>query len=182
MAGQKRIKAIMPNIKAENGYLIINLLFILMLSAIMTQGIIKLSSSQLIQLNEIASHYQAKTALNLAENILQKELQESDKKIESGRIVSSIGEIKIKKIADQNYELILIDQGKRTTTKEITIQTEDIIDLKAEELNELESEQVDEISDESQETKEKDLNENEKPTEEKFFEVETIDERKFNIN
>lgn len=119
--GKIGIKKESINLKSEKGYLMLSTLFLLILSGIMTQSIIKISTNHIIQLNQISANYQAKTALNLTEAILTDRIVNKNQLVKKGTIVSSVGKINILKKSDIDYQLVLIQEGSNNLIKNITI-------------------------------------------------------------
>ncbi|MDN6196304.1 MAG: hypothetical protein L0I93_07425 [Atopostipes suicloacalis] len=108
------------NLKSEAGYLMLSTLFLLMLSGIMLQGIIKISTNHIIQLNQITKSYQEKTALNLAKKILADKIVTKPKEdIKEVLLLSSAGVIQITKMADNEYQFILTDEKGKQLIKTI---------------------------------------------------------------
>lgn len=121
MTGTKRNKKEIFCLKSEQGYLMLTTLFLLMLSGIMTQSLIKISTNHIIQLNEISASYEAKAALNVAENLLREQLKADNSSIQKGKIVTSHGEILIEKQAETKYQLCLTTADKKTYQKDVKI-------------------------------------------------------------
>lgn len=122
MAGKKRNKKEILCLKSEQGYLMLTTLFLLMLSGIMTQSLIKISTNHIIQLNEISASYEAKAALNVAENLLNEQLKEDNHNIQKGKIVASCGEIIIEKQSETKYQLCLTTADNKTYHKDVKIE------------------------------------------------------------
>lgn len=87
----------------------------------MIQSIIKISTNHIIQLNQISRAYQAKTALNLAENIIKDEIVKEQALIKTAELSSSVGKILVVKDSDESYQLTLITETGEKYTKNIRI-------------------------------------------------------------
>lgn len=97
-------------------------LFLLILSGIMTQGIIKISANHLVQLNQLARNYQEKAVFNLAESVLRDQLiNEENRTIKSAKLTSSVGDMELSKIKVDEYELLLINSNNKKIKKHIKI-------------------------------------------------------------
>lgn len=120
----EKIKRNSPKIKSEKGYLLLSTLFMLILSGIITQSIIKISTNHIIQLNQLSDNYQAKTALNMAENMLHCHILNGNQLLKKGKIVSSVGEIEVKRKNEIEYELILTQKNNRKLSQMIEIETD----------------------------------------------------------
>lgn len=129
MTGKKMTKKQIFCWKSEQGYLMLTTLFILMLSGIMTQSLIKISTNHIIQLNEISASYEARAALNVAENILKEQLKDTDQSVQKGKIVTSHGEIHVEKQSDLKYHLFLTTAENKTYNKDINIQLTPLIEI-----------------------------------------------------
>lgn len=98
----------------------VSTLFLLILSGIMTQSIMKISANHIIQLQQISKYYQEETALNLAESLLEKELmKEEGPLVKKASFLSSAGEIKALKKSTSEYELILTRPDSQKRRKKI---------------------------------------------------------------
>lgn len=77
---------------AEDGYLLLTTLFFLIVSVIFTTSMIRISSSHILQYNQLSHTYQAKAAINISKSRLLKEI---DKNVypQTGVIKTSNGEV-----------------------------------------------------------------------------------------
>ncbi len=87
----------------------------------MMQSIIKISTHHIVQLNQISRAYQAKTALNLAENILKDEIIKEQALIKKAELSSSVGKILVVKDSDESYQLTIITETGEKFTKNIGV-------------------------------------------------------------
>lgn len=131
MIGKQKTKQASFIWTSEQGYLMISTLFVLLLAGIITQSFIKISTNHLLQLNEIAATYQAKASLNMAEQIVRDQLDDTNQIIQSGKIITSQGEILIEKQAEDEYCLRLITPAQQKYTKNIMV---DLPSIEPEEL------------------------------------------------
>lgn len=116
------IRKKLVDFKSEKGYLMLSTLFLLILSGIMTQGIIKISANHLVQLNQLARNYQEKAVFNLAESVLRDQLiNEENRTIKSAKLTSSVGDMELSKIKVDEYELLLINSNNKKIKKHIKI-------------------------------------------------------------
>lgn len=126
---------------SEHGYLLLSTLFLLMLSGILTQGAVRVLSSQLIQLKQFSAAYQAKTALNMSNKLLKHYIENNDDQLpETGKVKTSIGEVTIRKIAENEYQSSLRLENGLTYTSDIWIDIPEVEETKEEVIDEIENE------------------------------------------
>lgn len=112
----------LTSLKSEEGYLMLSTLFLLVLTGLFLQGVIKISTNHIIQLNQISSAYQAKTALNMSERILKDYiLENSDELPAKANISSSVGNIEIKKNTSNDYDAVITQNNGMQFNKTIKI-------------------------------------------------------------
>ncbi len=107
--------------KQNEGYVLISTLFFLMLSGLFSHSVIQVSSNHLLQLRQLTTAYEMKTALNMSEAILQGEFEKGKVPLE-GSIHTSAGEVKIKgkKQNEQvTYNFTLLRENGDTYRKEV---------------------------------------------------------------
>lgn len=105
-------------LQSENGYLMLSTLFLLVLIGIFMQSMIKISSNHIVQLNQIASSYQARTALNLTVQSVSNYIDKNDGKfINRASFLTSVGKVKIKQLTHNKYRAILIQEDGFEYTK-----------------------------------------------------------------
>lgn len=120
--GRKFTKELM-NLQSEKGYLMLSTLYLLILTGIFSQSIIKTSANYIIQLNQISSAYQTKAAVNMTERILKDYIVENNYELpETGKISSSIGNIEVMKITDEEYEVIITQRNGNKVNEKIKIE------------------------------------------------------------
>lgn len=120
--GRKFTKESM-NLQSEKGYLMLSTLYLLILTGIFSQSIIKTSANYIIQLNQISSAYQTKVAVNMTERILKDYIVENNYELpETGKISSSIGNIEVMKITDEEYEVIITQRNGNKVNEKIKIE------------------------------------------------------------
>lgn len=111
------------NLQSEKGYLMLSTLYLLILTGIFSQSIIKTSANYIIQLNQISSAYQTKVAVNMTERILKDYIVENNYELpETGKISSSIGNIEVMKITDEEYEVIITQRNGNKVNEKIKIE------------------------------------------------------------
>lgn len=111
------------NIRSEKGYLMLSTLYLLILTGIFSQSIIKTSANYIIQLNQISSTYQAKAALNMSERVLKDYIVDNDYELpEKVKLSSSIGDIKGIKISDDEYELVITQENGNQLNEKVKIE------------------------------------------------------------
>lgn len=109
--------------KSEKGYLMLSTLFLLVLTSLLLQSVIKISTNHIIQLNQVSSAYQARTALNMSEKILETYIVDNDYELPGEiEISSSVGNIKIIKKINSEYEAVITQKNGTQFAKEIVIE------------------------------------------------------------
>ena len=99
-------------------------LFLLVLTGIFLQGVIKISANHIIQLNQISSTYQAKTALNMSEKILKDYILENNDELPNkAEISSSAGNIEIRKNTSNDYDAVITQKNGLKFNKKIKIES-----------------------------------------------------------
>lgn len=87
-------------------------LLLLVLSGLVLQSIISISTSYIIQLNQLSSAYQAETALNMSERILSDYITENNYELpEQVDISSSAGKIRVIRKTTSEYEAIITQEN-----------------------------------------------------------------------
>lgn len=112
------------NVK-QQGYLLISTIFLLFFTALFSQSMIRISASQLVQLQQVATAYQAKTALNISEKILMDYIANNGLP-NRGEINTSNGIVKIEKKKDYLYELTLIQANNDRISKDVIIEFQEV--------------------------------------------------------
>lgn len=108
-------------------------LYLLVLAGIFLQGMIKISSNHIIQLNQLSSTYQLKTALNITEQFIENYIVDNNyEPPEKFQLSSSVGEIKGKKTFNDEYEIVIIHENGNLF--------EEIIKIERNQKNEVEQE------------------------------------------
>lgn len=93
------------SLRSEKGYVMLSTLFLLVLTGIFLQSVIKISANYIIQLNQLSTAYQAKTALNMSEKILGDYIIENNDTFpEQVELLSSVGKIMITKNRNDSYD------------------------------------------------------------------------------
>lgn len=115
------MKNLRKDTKANKGYLLLSALWLLIFSGIFSQGIIKISANHIIQLKQISTAYQAKSALNMSEQLLKKYIQENTQLPEEGTIQTSVGTITVTKKSKTKYMLILTEENQEQYVKETIV-------------------------------------------------------------
>lgn len=111
-------------------------LFLFVLTGLFLQGACKISTSHIIQLNQISSTYQAKTALNMSERLLKDYIIEHDGELpQKAGMSSSAGRIEINKNTSNHYEAVIKQNNGMQLSKQIKI---DIFENESEEIEEIE--------------------------------------------
>lgn len=108
-------------IKNDGGYLLVSTLFVLLLSGIMAESIIRISRNHIIQLNQLSQSYEEKAALNLAEKILVDKIAQEEQEINEVSFISSLGRIEAKKKKNLSYDLILRKENGEESRRLIEI-------------------------------------------------------------
>lgn len=109
----------------------VSTLFFVLFSALFAQSMIKIVSTQMIQLNQLTNSYQAKAALNMGKRILIQEIEEHSYP-SSGEIYTSIGRIEMSQQEIGNgrwYELTLITKTSMIYTDRIFFEIIDEEDI-----------------------------------------------------
>lgn len=97
-------------------------LFLLVLTAVLLQSVIKISANYIVQLNQISSSYQARAALNMSERILNDYIVDNNNELpEEAEISSSVGKIKIVKRTKNTYDAVITQENGLQFTKKINI-------------------------------------------------------------
>ncbi len=98
-------------------------LLLLVLSGLVLQSIISISTSYIIQLNQLSSAYQAETALNMSERILNDYITENNYELpEQVDISSSAGKIRVIRKTTSEYEAIIIQENGIEFRRKIEIE------------------------------------------------------------
>lgn len=98
-------------------------LLLLVLSGLVLQSIISISTSYIIQLNQLSSAYQAETALNMSERILSDYITENNYELpEQVDISSSAGKIRVIRKTTSEYEAIIIQENGIEFRRKIEIE------------------------------------------------------------
>lgn len=109
-------------------------LFLFVLTALFLQSAINISANYIIQSNQIASAYQARTALNMSERLLKDYIIENNNDLPvKAEIASSAGRINIVKSSNNSYEAVITQENGLRYTKEIIIE---LVEEDAEEITE----------------------------------------------
>lgn len=131
--GRKKSRKRGVNFHTDNGYLMLSTLFLLVLVGLLMQSVVKISSNYIVQLNQIASSYQAKTALNLTEASLYGYIVNNNNQLpEKGELSTSVGPIKVKQTQKNKYRATLTQENGIEYTKifKIThIETNEAIEI-----------------------------------------------------
>ena len=125
-------------LKSERGYLLISTLFFLIFSGLFSQSIIKISGNHIIQLQQISSAYQAKTALNMSKELL-KQKTELEEIPEKGSMTTSLGTILIKRretATEYIFTLTLTTNSEAQYSDQLTITRSEAEEERPEEQNE----------------------------------------------
>jgi len=134
------------NLASNKGYLLLSTLYFLVLSGLFSSSIIQVSGNHIIQLKQLATGYEAKSALNMSKQILEEEIQTNDIPTE-GVVETSLGDVSIaREETDDIYTFTLT-----LTTTSGTKYSDDLqvaIPEPEEEQEELEEEEVEEETDE----------------------------------
>lgn len=132
---QRRIRLV--SFQAEEGYLMLSTLFLLVLTGIFLQSAINISANYIIQLNQLSMAYQAKTALNMSERILHDYITEHSNELpEQGELSSSVGNIKMTKKTKNCYDAVLTQKNGVQTKKRIYLDRIDADENEEKELDE----------------------------------------------
>lgn len=117
-----------------------------MFSGVFAQGVVKVASSQLIQLKQFSSAYQAKTALMMSDKILKNYIEDNDDDMpETGKVKTSVGEVHIVKISENEYRSSILLSNGITYSSDTWIEILEVEEEPEEELDEdLEEDVVDE--------------------------------------
>jgi len=92
--GRGRVNRKRINLASNKGYLLVSTLFFLVLSGLFSSSIIQVSGNHIIQLKQLATSYEAKSALNMSKQILAKEIKNSEIPTE-GVVETSLGDVSI---------------------------------------------------------------------------------------
>lgn len=108
---------------SEKGYLLLSTVFFLMFSGLFAQSMIKVASNHVIQLRQLSSAYEAKSALNISEEFLLQETRENEFPAE-GLIATSEGPVVIKSKVNENeylYTLTLTTNNGAQYSKDLIV-------------------------------------------------------------
>lgn len=136
---------------SEKGYLLLSTVFFLMFSGLFAQSMIKVAGNHVIQLRQLSGAYEAKSALNISEEILLQETRENELPVE-GLIKTSEGRVSIKSKVNENeylYTLTLTTNNGAQFSKDLIVaipeRKEDLKDEPEEPEELLEDESKDEV-------------------------------------
>lgn len=119
---EKQSRRKLVSFTSEKGYLMLSTLFLLVLTGIFLQSVIKISANNIIQLNQISSAYQAKAALNMSERILKDHIVANNELPRKVELSSSIGNIQIVKNTGNSYKAVITHENGVQFSKEIAIE------------------------------------------------------------
>lgn len=98
-------------------------LFLLVLMGVFLQSVVKISANHIIQLNQLSSAYQAKTALNMSEKILKDYIiANNDQLPEKAEIASSVGDVEVLKNDKNGYDAVITQKNGVQFKKEIEVE------------------------------------------------------------
>lgn len=102
--------------------MMLSTLYLLMLAGIFLQGMVKISTNHIIQLNQLSTTYQMKTAIHLSEQLIKDYIIDHPEDLpEKMLFTSSAGNISAQKNGQIKYKMSIIHENGYSLEKDITI-------------------------------------------------------------